>query len=57
MDLRKLWPTLIPVVAVLITSFSDVITGWLSSNPTVALLVTTLVTAIANITKSPTQKS
>ncbi len=55
MDLKKLWPTLIPVLGILIEQFSGVIGPFLASNPTVSLLVMTVVTALANVVKSPTQ--
>lgn len=55
MDIKKLWPTLIPVLGLLIDQFSGYIGPLLSSHPTLSLLVVTVVTALANIVKSPTQ--
>lgn len=52
---KKLWPTLIPVLGVLIEQFSGVIGPFLAAHPSISLLVITIVTAVANITKSPTQ--
>ena len=49
MDVKKLWPSLIPVVAVLINTFSDQIQVLLTAHPTAALLVVTVVTALANV--------
>ena len=49
MNPRAFWPTLIPVLGVLISQFSDVITAFLASHPNTSLLVVTLVTALANL--------
>ena len=57
MDIKKLWPTLIPIVGVVISAFSDVITAFFAGHPSVSLLVMTVITAVANLVKSPTQKS
>lgn len=53
MDLTRFWPTLIPLLGVLIESSSGAVAPWLAAHPTVALLVVTLVTALANLTRSP----
>ena len=55
MDFTKFWPMLIPVVAVVVDAFSGQITSFLTAHPSISLLVATLVTAIANLTKSPKQ--
>jgi hypothetical protein len=44
-----LWPTLIPVLALVIEQFSGQISAYLAGHPTVALVAVTVVTALANI--------
>lgn len=56
MNFKLLIPTLIPVLGVLLEAFSGVVGPFLANNPTVALLVITVNTAIANLLRSPTQK-
>ena len=49
MNPRAFWPTLIPILGVLVNQFSDVITVFLASHPNTSLLAVTLVTALANL--------
>ena len=49
MDFKKLWPTLIPVLALLVNSFSGQIEAFLANHSTVSLLAVTVVTALANV--------
>jgi len=48
-DWQKLWPTLIPVVGLVLNAFSDQIQALLAAHPTASLAVVTLVTAVANV--------
>lgn len=53
MKLDKLWPTIASVVAALLIAFSDAIASWVSSNLVAAGAIGTILTAIANVMKSP----
>jgi hypothetical protein len=53
MQWSKFWPTLIPVVGLLVEAFSGQISGWLAGHPQLSLLLVALVTAAANVVKSP----
>lgn len=48
-DWKKLWPTLIPILGIVVDQFGGQITAFLAAHPTVGLVVVTLVTALANI--------
>ena len=48
MNWKKFIPTLLPVVGLLLSAFSDQITTFLAANPTLSLVLITVNTAIAN---------
>ena len=54
MDWTKLWPTVIPLIAVVANAFSDQIAAFITAHPTLSLLLMTVSTALGNLTKSPT---
>ena len=53
MDWKKFWPTMLPVLATLSTVFSDQLGVYLATHPTASMFAVTVVTALANATKSP----
>ena len=55
MDIKKFWPTLIPVLGLLIDQFSGTISTFLSAHATISLLLVTVVTALANAVKPSTK--
>lgn len=57
MDWKKLWPSLVAAIPTMLAPFYDAITAWISAHPDLALIVGTLATVVANVTKSPTQSS
>jgi hypothetical protein len=48
MDWKKFWPTLIPIVALLVDAFSGTIQTLLAAHPSASLIIVTLLTAVAN---------
>jgi len=53
MDWIKLWPAILLILTNLVDQYADVISAWIAGNPKVALVVSGLVTVIANLMKSP----
>ena len=54
MNWKALWPTLLSLLPLIASAFSDQIAALLSANPTVYMLLVTLNTLLANFVKSPT---
>jgi len=57
MDWGKLWPSLLAGLPTILAPFYDQITVWIAAHPGMALVMGTVATIIANITKSPRQPS
>ena len=53
MDWMKLWPAGLLMVTNLVDAYADVISAWIAGHPKVALVLTGIVTLVANIVKSP----
>lgn len=55
MDFKKLWPTLLPIIPLVLSVFTDQIGAFIVAHPSVALLLATLNAALANVV-NPTKK-
>lgn len=55
MDWMKLWPAGLLIATNLVDQYEDLISAWIAGHPKVALVITGLVTLVANIVKSPIQ--
>lgn len=53
MDWMKLWPAVLLIVTNLVDQYADLISAWIAGHPKVALVVSGIVTVIANLMKSP----
>ncbi|MHB1098096.1 MAG: hypothetical protein ACYCZR_00950 [Burkholderiales bacterium] len=53
MDWMKLWPAGLLILTNLVDQYEDLISAWIAGHPKVALVITGLVTLIANVVKSP----
>lgn len=53
MDWMKLWPAGLMVLTNLVDQYADQISAFIAGHPKVALVVSGLVTVIANLMKSP----
>lgn len=49
MDWKKLLPSLLPVLAVVASAFTDQITAYIAAHPSAALILGTVVTIIGNV--------
>jgi hypothetical protein len=55
MDKSKLWPTVITVVPLVTSLFTPAIGDWVSQHPSESMTAYTVLTAIANLIRSPRQ--
>lgn len=53
MDVMKFWPAGLLMLTNLVDAYADVISAWIAGHPKVALVLTGVVTLVANIVKSP----
>lgn len=53
MDWMKLWPAALLILTNLVDQYADLISAWIAGHPKVALVVSGLITVIANLMKSP----
>lgn len=55
MDWKKLLPSLLPVLAVVASAFTDQISAYIATHPSIALVLMTASTVLANVL-NPTKK-
>lgn len=55
MDFKKLWPSLIAAIPTILAPFYDTIIQWVASHPEMTLVLSTISTIIANLTRAPKQ--
>lgn len=53
MDKKQLWPTLVTVAPLMVSLFTPAITEWVSSHAGESMTIATILTAIANLLRSP----